>query len=81
MKHSENYSTRETSPIRCHMELKLQLQQTAPLADQLRPQTLEEIVGQVHLTGPNSLLFDSGGASGSHRSVTTENVIFWGPPG
>ncbi len=57
------------------------LQQTAPLADRLRPQSLEEIVGQVHLTGPNSLLFDGGDASGSRRRVTTENVIFWGPPG
>jgi len=57
------------------------LQQTAPLPDRLRPQTLEEIVGQVHLTGPNSLLFDGDNASGSRRRVTTENIIFWGPPG
>ena len=61
--------------------MEFKLQQTAPLADRLRPQTLEEIVGQVHLTGPNSLLFDSDDASGSCRRVTTENVIFWGPPG
>ena len=61
--------------------MEFKLQPTAPLADQLRPQTLEEIVGQVHLTGSNSPLFDGGGARGSRRKVTTENVIFWGPPG
>ncbi|KAH9969947.1 P-loop containing nucleoside triphosphate hydrolase protein [Russula compacta] len=53
----------------------VQLQDAAPLADKLRPKTLEQIVGQVHLTGPNTLLFDANGG------VTTENIIFWGPPG
>lgn len=53
----------------------VQLQETTPLTDSLRPKSLEEFVGQIHLTGPNTLLFDSSG------KVTTENVIFWGPPG
>ena len=53
----------------------VQLQDVAPLADKLRPKTLEQIVGQVHLTGPNTLLFNANGG------VTAENIIFWGPPG
>jgi hypothetical protein len=63
--------------------MELELQQTTPLADRLRPQTIEEIVGQLHLTGPNAPLFDTyTDASGSGcRRLTTENIILWGPPG
>lgn len=45
------------------------------LADGLRPRILEEFVGQTHLTGGNTLLFSGDG------ELTTENIIFWGPPG
>ena len=47
----------------------------APLADRLRPDRLEEIVGQEHLTGPD-------GAIG--RMVAAgklSSIILWGPPG
>ena len=47
----------------------------APLADRLRPQTLGEVVGQAHLTGPE-------GAIG--RMVAAgklSSMILWGPPG
>src|SRR3569623_1866258 len=47
----------------------------APLADRLRPQALDEIVGQEHLTGPE-------GAIG--RMVAAgklSSMILWGPPG
>lgn len=47
----------------------------APLADQLRPKSLSEVVGQEHLTGPE-------GAIG--RMVTAgrlASMILWGPPG
>lgn len=47
----------------------------APLADRLRPQTLGEVVGQEHLTGPY-------GAIG--RMVAAgrlASMILWGPPG
>jgi putative ATPase len=47
----------------------------APLADRLRPQSLQEIVGQEHLTGPD-------GAIG--RMVAAgrlSSMILWGPPG
>ncbi|CAN5348572.1 replication-associated recombination protein A [soil metagenome] len=47
----------------------------APLADLLRPATLDAVVGQEHLTGPD-------GAIG--RMVAAgrlSSIIFWGPPG
>lgn len=46
-----------------------------PLADEIRPQTLDEVVGQKHLLGPNALLrrlIESG---------TSANMIFYGPSG
>ncbi len=46
-----------------------------PLADRLRPKTLDEVVGQEHLTGPDGALTRMI-ASGSLGSM-----IFWGPPG
>jgi putative ATPase len=51
------------------------LQAASPLAERLRPNTLEEFVGQAHLTGPNSFLstLAGNGAVGS--------IILWGPPG
>lgn len=51
------------------------LQAASPLAERLRPSTLDEFVGQVHLTGPNSFLstLTEKGAVGS--------IILWGPPG
>ena len=46
-----------------------------PLADLLRPESLEEMVGQPHLLGKNSL-FRKVIESGS-----VPNMIFYGPPG
>lgn len=46
-----------------------------PLAEQLRPKTLDEVVGQSHLLGagkPLRLAFDAG---------QPHSMIFWGPPG
>ncbi len=46
-----------------------------PLSDRLRPQTLEDYVGQQHLLGKNralSRMFDSG---------KLHSMVFWGPPG
>ena len=47
----------------------------APLADRLRPRTLEELVGQAHLLGPGKplrLAFEAG---------KPHSMILWGPPG
>ncbi len=47
----------------------------APLADRLRPRTLDEVVGQDHLTGPD-------GAIGRMVSAKRlSSMILWGPPG
>lgn len=49
--------------------------ETQPLAARLRPQTLEEFVGQKHLIGEGKVL---------RRLIESDRVasmIFWGPPG
>lgn len=46
-----------------------------PLAEQLRPATLEEFLGQDHLTGEDSIL---------RKAILSGNIpsmILWGPPG
>jgi len=47
----------------------------APLADRMRPRTIEEYVGQTHLVGPGRLLF------GVARGERVQSLILWGPPG
>jgi putative ATPase len=47
----------------------------APLAERLRPQSLDEFVGQPHLTAHDSLLM------GLVRTGSTGSMLFWGPPG
>lgn len=47
----------------------------APLADRMRPRTLDEFVGQAHIVGPGRLL---------RRAIEADRLtssIFWGPPG
>ena len=47
----------------------------APLAERLRPKTLDEYIGQTHLVGPESIL---------RRMIDTGHVassLLWGPPG
>ncbi len=49
--------------------------QTVPLASRLRPQRLEDFVGQEHLLGPGKML---------RRLIMEDQIssmIFWGPPG
>src|SRR3954453_5538934 len=46
-----------------------------PLADRLRPQRLEGVVGQEHLTGPDGAL------TRMSASRSLGSMIFWGPPG
>src|SRR3954463_8819354 len=46
-----------------------------PLAERMRPRTVDEVVGQAHILGPNTLL---------REAIATDQVpslIFWGPPG
>ncbi len=47
----------------------------APLAERLRPETLDDYIGQSHLVGPNAIL---------RRMIESGNIssfILWGPPG
>ena len=46
-----------------------------PLAEQLRPQTLEEVVGQPHLVGPDGFI------TSIIKTGTPLSIILWGPPG
>src|SRR4051812_31015053 len=48
---------------------------SAPLADRLRPQTLDEIVGQGHLLDPGKPLR----TAIEHDQIPS--MILWGPPG
>ncbi len=51
------------------------LEPTPPLAEALRPRTLDEVIGQSHLLGPGKplrLAFESG---------KPHSMILWGPPG
>jgi putative ATPase len=48
---------------------------TRPLADRMRPRTLDEFLGQEHLVGPGKLL---------RTQIERDDIgslIFWGPPG
>ncbi|MDB6096128.1 MAG: recombination factor protein RarA [Francisellaceae bacterium] len=46
-----------------------------PLAARLRPQTLDEFVGQEHLLGKDKPLYQS------LRNARVQSMLFWGPPG
>lgn len=46
-----------------------------PLAEQLRPQSLDEVVGQPHLVGPDGFV------TSIIKSGTPLSIILWGPPG
>jgi putative ATPase len=47
----------------------------APLAERLRPRSLDEVVGQLHLLGPGKPL------RAAFESGKPHSMILWGPPG
>ncbi|MFT7282775.1 MAG: putative ATPase, partial [Cyclobacteriaceae bacterium] len=50
-------------------------QDTAPLAERMRPTTLDQLIGQDHLVGPQGVL---------RRAIEggrVPSIILWGPPG
>ena len=51
------------------------LKAAAPLAERMRPRTLDEFLGQGHLIGPGRLL------SRLVESGAMVSLLFWGPPG
>lgn len=51
------------------------IKNNAPLADRMRPETLDDFIGQKHIVGRGCLL---------RRAIQTDSLqssIFWGPPG
>jgi putative ATPase len=55
--------------------MKEQIREQAPLAARMRPQTLDDFVGQEHIVGPGRLL---------RRAIQADqlsSLIFYGPPG
>ena len=50
-------------------------ERNAPLASRLRPESLEEYVGQKHLLGEGKIL------RGLIEKDQISSMIFWGPPG
>ncbi len=51
------------------------LKKDAPLADRMRPRTIEEFIGQEHIVGEGKLL---------RRAILADKLgscIFYGPPG
>ena len=48
---------------------------SVPLAERLRPRTLDEVVGQSHLVGKGKIL------RGMIERDAVPSMIFWGPPG
>lgn len=52
-----------------------ELNRRAPLATRMRPQKLDELVGQEHVIGPGTLL---------RKAIEADrlsSLILWGPPG
>ena len=47
----------------------------SPLAARLRPTTIDEVVGQEHIIGPDKLLYRA------IKADRLSSVIFYGPPG
>ena len=50
-------------------------QASAPLADRMRPRSLDEFVGQEHIVGPGKVLRKA------LENDEIQSAIFWGPPG
>jgi putative ATPase len=48
---------------------------TTPLAERMRPRTLDDYIGQEHLVGTGRVLYNMA------RSGKLHSMIFWGPPG
>lgn len=46
-----------------------------PLSERVRPQTLNEVIGQSHLIGPEGIL------TRLIAQTTLPSILFWGPPG
>ena len=51
------------------------MKQESPLASRMRPETLDQVVGQKHIVGPGKMLYRA------IKADKLSSVIFYGPPG
>ncbi len=51
------------------------MKDSSPLAQRMRPRTLDEVVGQKHIIGPDKLLYRA------IKADKLSSIIFYGPPG
>ena len=73
-----NLKESTTKPRRGDSILKIRyfyFMNTSPLAERLRPQTIDELIGQQHLTGKGSILRTA------IDNKKIPSIILWGPPG
>ena len=49
--------------------------QSPPLAERLRPKSLDDFIGQEHLIGDNGVLLKT------LKNNVIPSIVFWGPPG
>src|SRR6476646_5812674 len=66
---------RDTRPDLFGSVAERERRKAAPLAERMRPATLDEFVGQAHLLGRGRLLRDMVESGALH------SLILWGPPG
>ena len=66
---------RDTKPDLFSAGAARERRRSAPLAERMRPATLDEVVGQEHLLGPGRILRQMVEGGGAH------SLILWGPPG
>ena len=66
---------RDTKPDLFAASAARERRRMAPLADRMRPRTLDEFVGQEHLLGPGRILREI------VESGAVQSLILWGPPG
>src|SRR5689334_12473788 len=63
----------DTSPVGSNADLKND--PGRPLAERMRPETLDEFAGQQHVIGPGKPL------RGQIERDQLQSIILWGPPG
>src|SRR5687767_9226705 len=63
------------NPPMANLPLPLDDPPEPPLAERLRPKTIDEVIGQQHLLGPGKPL------RAAFESGRLHSMILWGPPG
>lgn len=75
LKKIKNNSGEGNFGIKDQMDHSTKKKSHAPLAERMRPNELEDYIGQNHLIGPKTLLHDL------LKNNEVPSMILWGPPG